>query len=84
MKKIIKLVELAIRETKPKMIFTHFPQDLNIDHKIVGEATITAARSYVNKIKKIFFFEILSSTEQKNSVKESIFCPNYYWLLFVN
>tara|TARA_B110000259_G_scaffold182285_1_gene225661 strand:- start:3892 stop:4572 length:681 start_codon:yes stop_codon:yes gene_type:complete len=77
--KIIKLVELAIRETKPEIIFTHFPQDLNIDHKIAGEATITAARSYVNKIKKILFFEILSSTEQKNSIKESIFCPNYYY-----
>lgn len=75
--KIVKTIELIIFKEKPNIIFTHFPDDLNIDHKIVTEAVLTAARplkknKYLNKI---FFYETLSSTEW--SINEK-FLPNTY------
>ena len=77
MLKIVKTIELIIFKEKPNIIFTHFPDDLNIDHKIVTEAVLTAARplkknKYLNKI---FFYETLSSTEW--SINEK-FLPNTY------
>ena len=49
---------------KPNIIFTHTNACLNIDHKIVNNAVITACRpKSFEFVKKIYFFEILSSTE---------------------
>ena len=51
---------------------------MNIDHQIISSSTVTACRpNYKNKhIKKILFFEVLSSTEW--SIKRN-FIPNYYF-----
>jgi LmbE family N-acetylglucosaminyl deacetylase len=75
---IIKKIEIIINNEKPNVIFTHFPYDLNIDHEIVTRAVITACRPIEkNKkfLKKILFYETLSSTEW--SYKEK-FRPNLY------
>ena len=42
--KIVKNIETEIKKTKCNVIFTHHHNDLNIDHRIAYEATITAAR----------------------------------------
>ena len=42
--KIVKKIEKKILSFKPEIIFTHFNNDLNIDHQIVNKATITACR----------------------------------------
>ena len=75
--KIVKFVEEIIKKEKPNVIFTHFPDDLNVDHKTVTEAVLTASRPIKknNFIDKIFFYETLSSTEWSISKK---FCPNTY------
>ena len=77
MLKIVKFVEEIIKKEKPNVIFTHFPDDLNVDHKTVTEAVLTASRPIKknNFIDKIFFYETLSSTEWSISKK---FCPNTY------
>lgn len=61
---IVKVVEKVKNEIKPDIIFTHFKDDLNIDHQITYKAVITATRALKNEsVKEIYSFEILSSTE---------------------
>lgn len=78
--RVTKLVESYINKFKPEIIFTHFNEDLNIDHQIVSKATITACRPKKNNsVKKLLFFEIPSSTEwQIKSKKNSTFNPNWF------
>jgi len=60
---IIKDIEKFILKFKPDTIFTHFDNDMNVDHTITNKATLTAARSKPgSKVKKIYAFEIMSST----------------------
>tara|TARA_Y100000768_G_scaffold185530_1_gene138926 strand:- start:6046 stop:6717 length:672 start_codon:yes stop_codon:yes gene_type:complete len=75
---IIKKIENILKIYKPEIVFTHFFEDLNIDHQIVSYSTITASRPVNNNkfLKKILFFETLSSTEW--SIKRT-FQPNYYY-----
>ena len=73
---IIKDIEKFILKFKPDTIFTHFDNDMNIDHTIANKATLTAARSKPGtKIKKIYAFEIMSSTYYNPSAN---FIPNYH------
>ena len=75
--KITQLIESYIKKIKPDTIFTHYSEDLNIDHKKVHQAVITATRPFKTRnIKNIFAFEIPSST-YSNYGKKS-FNPNYF------
>ncbi len=78
---VVKKVEDVIKNFKPNIIYTHHPNDLNIDHGIVHKAVITAARPQPKYcVKKILMFEILSSTNwtTKFTKKKTLFNPNYY------
>ena len=76
---IVQRIEKEIKIMKPDIIFTHFGNDLNIDHRIIHKAVITATRPKPkNKVKKIFLFETLSSTEWNFSEKNRSFNPNYF------
>ena len=74
---VIKKIEKIINAFQPSLIFTHYHKDLNIDHEVVSKSVVTACRpSKKNKnIKKILFFETLSSTEWS---VERDFKPNYF------
>lgn len=62
--KIVKAIEQNINDYGPTVLFTHFPQDLNVDHRITSKACLVAARPKVNrKIKSLIYFEVQSSTE---------------------
>ena len=77
---IVKIVEKYISFIKPHTVFTHFYDDLNIDHQIVSKAVITACRpEKKNPVKKLLFFEIPSSTDwQISNKKKNYFNPNWY------
>lgn len=75
---IVKKIEKVIFNYKPDIIYTHSSKDLNQDHKITNQAVLIACRPQGKfKVKKILFFEILSSTEWQNS-ESNMFKPNYY------
>lgn len=69
---INKIIEEDIQKTNPQRIYTHHWSDLHKDHRLVFESTIVAAR----KIKEIFCYEILGSTNKKLDVV--CFSPNVY------
>lgn len=61
---IVKVIDKIKSELKPDIIFTHYKNDLNIDHQVTYKAVITATRPQLNEsVKEIYSFEVLSSTE---------------------
>lgn len=75
---VIKVVSKYVEKYKPDTIFTHHHGDLNIDHRIVCEAVITACRPVGDYfVEKIYAFETPSSTEW-NYNYEQPFIPNVY------
>lgn len=74
--KIVKKIEQAKKKIKPDIIYTHYVDDLNIDHRIVAEATFTAFRPMKKNFSKIFSFEIPSATDYRYYKKKS-FSPNF-------
>lgn len=74
---IVKDIEVILSDLSPNIIYTHFPYDLNIDHRVTHAAVMTACRPQSwSSVKKILSFEILSSTEW-NSPSHPSFIPNY-------
>ena len=73
--KIIKVIENEIDEIKPYRVYTNNYGDLNIDHKIVFNATLTACRPFRSYVKELICFEVPSSTEWNYPIN---FNPNYF------
>ena len=73
---ITKKIEYIISKFKPDIVFTHSQHDVNIDHRIIHDATITATRPTSKiSIKCVYSFEIPSSTEW---YFKSPFSPNVF------
>lgn len=76
---IVKIVESLIDKLQPGTIYTHHSGDLNIDHKIVHRAVLTATRPVKNcPVKEIFTFEVPSSTDWAFQEFEPVFRPNVF------
>lgn len=74
---IIREIEKVLAQHQPTTVFSHFLNDLNIDHALVARAVLTATRPQVgNSVKKLFGFEVNSSTEW--AWGSSSFQPNYF------
>jgi len=75
---VTKSIETAIDKFKPSIVYTHFSDDLNVDHRITHQAVMTACRPQSwSPVKSIFCFEVLSATEW-NSHTKSKFNPNKF------
>lgn len=76
---VIKVVSEYIKKYGPDTIFTHHHGDLNIDHRIVCEAVLTACRPVKDyAVERIYAFETVSSTEWNYTYEDS-FRPNVYF-----
>ena len=73
--KVVKVIEKEIGEVKPDRIYTNHYSDLNVDHKVVFNATLTACRPSGSPVKELLAFEVLSSTEWSYPYN---FNPNYF------
>lgn len=74
---VTQALEKVISEIQPSIIYTHFRNDLNIDHQVTHQAVMTVCRPQSwSSVKKILSFEVLSSTEW-NSTTLPQFTPNY-------
>ena len=75
---VTKSVESAIDRFNPSIVYTHFSEDLNVDHRITHQAVMTACRPQSwSPVKSIFLFEVLSATEWNSNAK-SKFNPNKF------
>ena len=76
---IVKVIEEAKKKIDPTIIYTHSSADLNIDHRIVNQATLTAFRPLKDeRWREIRTFEIPSSTDYGHKSVTNIFNPNLY------
>jgi LmbE family N-acetylglucosaminyl deacetylase len=76
---VIKTVEREVARLKPDTVVTHHNGDLNIDHRIIHEAVVTACRPQPNStVTRLLTFEISSSTEWQSRMVSNPFVPNFF------
>lgn len=76
---IIKAIESIKLFIKPELIYTHTGADLNIDHKIVLNAVLTAFRPLNEEsCKEIRTFEVPSATDYGHDTLAGKFAPNLF------
>lgn len=76
---VIKFIESFKEKYYPDIIYTHSPNDLNIDHGITATAALTAFRPEPNeKYTEIRFFEVASSSDFSVKQLNEKFEPNLY------
>ncbi len=76
---LIQRIEKQIEMANPNIVYCHDGGDVNIDHRIINEAVITACRPVPgSKVRKLLSFEIASSTEWGVAGFNKRFEPNYY------
>jgi len=68
MLEIVQAIESVVEKVKPEVVYTHFQNDLNIDHQLTHQAVLTACRPQIScSVIEIYAFEVLSSTEWQGS-----------------
>lgn len=74
---VVKVVENFIDKYIPSRIYTHFHNDVNVDHRIVHNAVVTATRPLPGQaVKEVLTFEVMSSTEWQ--ITGDRFRPNWF------
>jgi LmbE family N-acetylglucosaminyl deacetylase len=77
---VVKLVEAEIDRYKPCLVLTHHAGDVNIDHRVLHDAVVTACRPQLqHSVKNLLFFEVPSSTEWRPAASGIYFAPNYFY-----
>ena len=76
---IVKKIEAIIDKYRPEIIYTHHAGDVNIDHRIINEAVVTACRPLPgHSVRQLLFFEVASSTEWQPPSANIAFTPNWF------
>lgn len=76
---IIGVVEALIAQYQPDTVFTHHAGDVNIDHRRLHEAVVTACRpQHDHPVKTLLCFEVPSSTEWQLPGSAPMFAPNWF------
>jgi N-acetylglucosamine malate deacetylase 1 len=78
---ITKAIEETMETVRPSTVYTHHAGDVNIDHRRIHEAVVTACRALPGQsVKRLAYFEVASSTEWQTPGSAPTFAPN----MFVN
>jgi LmbE family N-acetylglucosaminyl deacetylase len=80
---LVKFIEDVLVETKPDVVFTHHPGDLNNDHLHTSLACQAAVRMFqrnpeIKPIKELLFMEIPSATDWSLNRALGAFNPNVF------
>lgn len=76
---INKVIEEKIHDLQPDYVFSHHWGDLNKDHRRVFESTMVATRPVSSSsVKRIYCYEIPSSTEWQSTNSSNRFNPTSY------
>ena len=74
---VVKAVEKAKSKYQPTLVYTHSGADLNVDHRVVANAVLTAFRPQPNeKCKELRLFEVASATDYGSQEITGAFAPN--------
>ena len=76
---VVKHIEVFVQRYQPLAVLTHHGGDVNIDHRVVHDAVITACRPQPGfPVKELLFFEVPSSTEWRPPSSIESFNPNWF------
>jgi N-acetylglucosamine malate deacetylase 1 len=76
---IIRPIEAQIDEFGPQIVYTHFKEDANQDHRAAFHATIVACRAMEETpVERLLCYETASSTEWAPPFTGSVFSPNVF------
>lgn len=76
---IVQAIEPVIEKVKPTVIYTHHGGDLNLDHRIVHQAVMTALRPMPSSTyEAIYAFEVVSSTGWASEARGEGFRPDHF------
>ena len=76
---LIKQIELRIARHQPQVVYVHHAGDVNIDHRRLHEAVVTACRPMPGQpVKRLLSFEVASSTEWQPPGSAPAFQPNWF------
>lgn len=71
-------IERTVTKVKPAVVYTHHGGDLNVDHRIVHQAVLTACRPLPGStVRSVYTFEIVSSTEWASPI-DNTFRPTRF------
>ena len=77
---VVKIVEAEIEQLRPDMVLTHHAGDVNVDHRVLHDAVITACRPQPgHSVRTLLFFEVPSSTEWRPAASGVQFAPDYFF-----
>jgi N-acetylglucosamine malate deacetylase 1 len=61
---IVQAVEARLATREPQVVYTHHAGDLNVDHRLVHQAVLTACRPLPGSpVEEILAFEVISSSD---------------------
>jgi len=76
---IVRFIEKVKIQINPDIIYTHSSADLNIDHRVVNQAILTAFRPHSEENwQEIRAFEVASATDYGHKSVTNTFYPNLY------
>jgi LmbE family N-acetylglucosaminyl deacetylase len=76
---VVREIEDIINRIRPDTVLTHHAGDLNIDHRRVHEAVVTACRPMPgHSVRTLLSFEVVSSTEWQLAESAPAFLPNWF------
>ena len=76
---IVKIVEGYVSGLRPRIVYTHWIGDVNVDHGVIHRAVVTACRSMPGStVERILYFEVASSTEWQTPGSAPAFVPQWY------
>lgn len=75
---VIRHLEPVVRKLRPNIVYTHHYGDLNVDHRLIHQAVLTACRPMPgSSIREIYSFEVMSSSEWATPFAAP-FLPTHY------
>jgi len=76
---LIKLIEVRMERHQPQVVYVHHAGDVNVDHRRLHEAVITACRPTPGQpVRRLLSFEVASSTEWQPPGSAPPFQPNWF------
>ena len=76
---LIKCIELRIERHQPSVVYVHHAGDVNVDHRRLHEAVITACRPIPGQsVRRLLSLEVASSTEWQVPGSAPVFQPNWF------
>jgi LmbE family N-acetylglucosaminyl deacetylase len=76
---LVKQIEERITRHQPQVVYVHHAGDVNVDHRRLHEAVITACRPTPgHPVRRLLSFEVASSTEWQPPGSAPAFQPNWF------